>query len=717
MAGEKLRTQQANADKSTTDNTKSSGSSKPVPAETEPAKVFNANLPDLYKELLPFYIHNKMDGYLLYIFAIITRDLFRSQGRSVRDVLGLNQDTLDPRVLFQQSLVANPWNWSCWLEFEAYCIEQQCKVPTWDEMMSTATTYRFRYQGATGEGPIVTVDPVDKQCGRAIYAFFLSHYHLEQHRGELAQPALEKLQKIFPTSLFLLAHIAVAHYTQRIYDVAEECFVVLRAKDPYRLQHIDTYSNILYVQEKLAELSLLAHHVVHIDKFAPEVCCVIGNHYSLRGQHEKAVTYFQRALRGHPAYLSAWTLLGHEYMELRNSVAAIQCYRHGAALIANKQIVVDRPPVEPSSTTTTAAATAAALQPSSPGDFRAWYGLGQTYEMLHCHQYALHYYQKAAGLRPDDARMWSAVGNAFLRLHLKGPAIAALERAVYQCQDQEGVATRDLARLYKEEASAVGATSSRSLLLPGDHVGGGGGAFAGAVTSPKTIYITKAAETYYLFLVIANQNNGNNLWPVHADVTVAMDHDDATATATATAAATTKPTAAATAVTAFPPATLDIFFAALKDPQHPLHAWLVTGDDFLTAGGVPPSSSSGAAAAGGALPRAVMMPSYNAVTGLQVDAEQAEALLFLAQYCQAMQDATAAQYFCSRLLTCTGTEGDQARIGSLGSDDDLAVGCVELPSTGARRRSAAVPPGSSARRQSALFLPSPSSPPSSSQGR
>lgn len=209
MAGEKLRTQQANADKSQADNTKSSGSKQAVPTETEPTKVFNANLPDLYKELLPFYINNKMDGYLLYIFAIITRDLFRSQGRSVRDVLGLNQDTLDPRVLFQQSLVANPWNWSCWLEFEAYCIDQQCKVPTWDEMMTTATTYRFRYQGATtgGEGPILTVDPVDKQCGRAIYAFFLSHYHLEQHRGELAQPALEKLQKIFPTSLFLLAHV------------------------------------------------------------------------------------------------------------------------------------------------------------------------------------------------------------------------------------------------------------------------------------------------------------------------------------------------------------------------------------------------------------------------------------------------------------------------------------------------------------------------------
>ena len=53
-----------------------------------------------------------------------------------------------------------------------------------------------------------------------------------------------------------------------------------------------------------------------------------GNYYSLRSQHEKAVLYFQRALKLNPNYLSAWTLMGHEYMELKNTPAAIQAYRH-----------------------------------------------------------------------------------------------------------------------------------------------------------------------------------------------------------------------------------------------------------------------------------------------------------------------------------------------------------------------------------------------------
>ena len=67
---------------------------------------------------------------------------------------------------------------------------------------------------------------------------------------------------------------------------------------------------------------------VEIDKYRTETCCVIGNYYSLRRQHGKAVLYFQRALKLNPNYLSAWTLMGHEYMELKNTRAAIQSYRH-----------------------------------------------------------------------------------------------------------------------------------------------------------------------------------------------------------------------------------------------------------------------------------------------------------------------------------------------------------------------------------------------------
>lgn len=33
---------------------------------------------------------------------------------------------------------------------------------------------------------------------------------------------------------------------------------------------------------------------LRIDKYTPEACSIIGNYYSLKGEHEKAVVYFQK---------------------------------------------------------------------------------------------------------------------------------------------------------------------------------------------------------------------------------------------------------------------------------------------------------------------------------------------------------------------------------------------------------------------------------------
>lgn len=56
------------------------------------------------------------------------------------------------------------------------------------------------------------------------------------------------------------------------------------------------------------------------------LCCP-GNHYSLHAKHEKAIQYFKRATQLDRTYLSAWTLMGHEYVEIKNSHAAIEAYR------------------------------------------------------------------------------------------------------------------------------------------------------------------------------------------------------------------------------------------------------------------------------------------------------------------------------------------------------------------------------------------------------
>lgn len=132
------------------------------------------------------------------------------------------------------------------------------------------------------------------------------------------------------------------------FEEAERAFDDLRGMDPFRLDEIEIYSNMLYVMNKKAKLAQIAHEYAQIDKNRAEVCCLIGNsapctfirclqlteyalfpgnYFSSRDEHMKAIQYFKRSLQLNRDYLPAWTLMGHEFVELKNSHAAIEAYR------------------------------------------------------------------------------------------------------------------------------------------------------------------------------------------------------------------------------------------------------------------------------------------------------------------------------------------------------------------------------------------------------
>ena len=116
------------------------------------------------------------------------------------------------------------------------------------------------------------------------------------------------------------------------FDEAEEMFDSIIQTDPYRLDDLDVYSNILYVMEKSSKLAYLAQLATRTDALRVETACIVGNYYSLKSEHEKAVTYFRKALKLNRNYLAAWTLLGHEYLELKNTHAAVEAYRRAVGL-------------------------------------------------------------------------------------------------------------------------------------------------------------------------------------------------------------------------------------------------------------------------------------------------------------------------------------------------------------------------------------------------
>jgi len=60
-----------------------------------------------------------------------------------------------------------------------------------------------------------------------------------------------------------------------------------------------------------------------------------GNLYTLRGEHESAATHFKLAARIDRSSLSAWILLGHSYVELRNPTLAIEAYTRALGAVAS----------------------------------------------------------------------------------------------------------------------------------------------------------------------------------------------------------------------------------------------------------------------------------------------------------------------------------------------------------------------------------------------
>lgn len=293
-----------------------------------------------------------------------------------------------------------PWNWSAWMDIA--------------ELNSPSHDYRFEVRSGDSSS---SSEIVVRACHSA-------HVAIEQQRCDEALKILEDLKSVLGHSTFVVAHQALAHYARRDFEAAQERFETLRRADPHRLDQLDIYSNVLYVKESRAELSRLAHSAMRTEKFRPETCCVVGNYYSLKRMHERAVLYFQRALRLDRNCLSAWTLMGHEYIEMKNTNAAIEAYRRAVDVNAR--------------------------------DYRAWYGLGQTYEILNMFFYALYYYRKAARLRPYDARMWIAVAQCHEKLNKIDEAIKYYERAA--ANDDEAHATLRLAKLHRQRNDSENTT-------------------------------------------------------------------------------------------------------------------------------------------------------------------------------------------------------------------------------------------------------------------
>ncbi len=170
----------------------------------------------------------------------------------------------------------------------------------------------------------------------------------------------------------------------------------------------------------------LLHH--HLSNASAGPAWTVGGVQSLREPWSQrsavqAVLYFRRALKLDRNYLSAWTLMGHEYVELQNTGAAIGAANTATATAGSSNPLQTRvlptcklPACSRGSTAPLlqskavrqgwclrSAATVALRRGAeayrravdvSPRDYRAWYGLGQTYELMKMPYFALYYFRR-----------------------------------------------------------------------------------------------------------------------------------------------------------------------------------------------------------------------------------------------------------------------------------------------------------------------------------
>ncbi|ORX56834.1 anaphase-promoting complex subunit 8-like protein [Hesseltinella vesiculosa] len=338
----------------------------------------NTYLNSIYDELYKAYDQKQpLDAFCLYLYGIVL--VKRGEMQMAASIL-------------LESIKKYECNWSAWLELGKLVLNK--KMMTDLQKILEA-----------------------RMPNSIMKDFFMARLAMDTHQPyDYCSSLMGALTDVFPESTYIKAQWAICMYDNQEYYESEILFDDLRRTNPYRLEDMDVFSNLLYLKDSMEKLSVLAHQCERIDKYRPETCCIIANYYSIKREISVSIEYFKRAIKLNRSYHWVWTLLGHDYVEMKNTNAAVECYRR--AVDYNQH------------------------------DYRAWYGLGQAYEVLKLPFYAIFYYQKAADIRPSDARMWNALGGCYQLLQKNAEAADCYQKAVECEHDAKQNSIIQLARIF-----------------------------------------------------------------------------------------------------------------------------------------------------------------------------------------------------------------------------------------------------------------------------
>ncbi|KAI6036552.1 TPR-like protein [Pisolithus microcarpus] len=116
-------------------------------------------------------------------------------------------------------------------------------------------------------------------------------------------------------SSWVLAMAGRAYYERLEYASAERAFRAARDLEPYRLDDMEVYSTLLWHLQRNVHLSYLAQELMNIDACSPQAWIASGNLFSLQKERSQALTCFRRAAELDPCCAYAYTLSGHESLD------------------------------------------------------------------------------------------------------------------------------------------------------------------------------------------------------------------------------------------------------------------------------------------------------------------------------------------------------------------------------------------------------------------
>ncbi|KAF5387124.1 hypothetical protein D9615_001841 [Tricholomella constricta] len=231
---------------------------------------------------------------------------------------------------------------------------------------------------------------------------------------------LEQLPGVHQASPWVLAMVGRAHYEKQDFASAERAFKEVRILEPHRLWDMEVYSTLLWHLQRNVELSFLAQELLSIDPQSSQTWIAVGNLFSLQKERSQALTCFRRAAEMDPTCAYAYTLSGHESIDedLDRAINFFQSAlradpRHYNAWwglfysplyhFANE--VIDR------------------------------YGLGTCYLRMSKIRLAEYHYRKAVEIHPNNAVLLGCVGMAVERRGDRNAALALFNDAVKLAPD------------------------------------------------------------------------------------------------------------------------------------------------------------------------------------------------------------------------------------------------------------------------------------------